>query len=166
MWELKKRGKFFFFWSRSRRRSFPSSLSSGVSMGRHMLLSHWPFCSASSHFLPLLDSQCSWNSKRVKKNLRKSSSLFLEFFFTKWSDTANDTHQRNVFCSSLRYSNNHLCTYWFFHYFWHNVSQLDPLLGNPGKKAENKMRMLFSLSLKKWLFMGTIYKQNNIHTYK
>ena len=27
---------------------FPSSLSSGASMGRHMLLSHWPFCSGPS----------------------------------------------------------------------------------------------------------------------
>ena len=39
-------------------------------------------------------------------------------------------------CKSLRYLNNHLCTYWFFHYFWHDVSQLDPLLGNPGKKEQ------------------------------
>ena len=135
-------------------------------MGRHMLLSHWPFCSASSHFLPLLDSQCSWNSKRVKKNLRKSSSLFLEFFFTKWSDTANDTHQRNVFCSSLRYSNNHLCTYWFFHYFWHNVSQLDPLLGNPGKK-EQKIKWgccLVCLSKNDFSWAQYTSKTTYIHT--
>ena len=91
---VEKTWKVLFFWSRSRRRSFPSSLSSGVSMGRHMLLSHWPFCSASSHFLPLLDSQCSWNSIRVKKNLRKSSSMFSEFFSL--NGAANDTHQRNV----------------------------------------------------------------------